>query len=258
MHGRVLRCETREAMAVELFEPYPVTGGEIRAAANDTRSRIESIRDLRDQLEGAGRDTLAAVEGDLEGSVANAPTEAVTAGDMTIRDAEYAAGCLEYFAQAVDDFNTGRTSDPRSVQALNQAYAEAYDSGFGVSYSMVDDTSPQTFERTHQRYSQLLGHARQAVMGALIREHSRSQDLLEQAAEDVSKIAMARALRLRVVAEGVETQAQLDYLRAAGCEQVQGYLISRPLPVVEVRALLAGRAECTDGLQAASTLIHRP
>ena len=175
-------------MAVELFEPYPVTGGEIRAAANDTRSRIESIRDLREQLEGAGRDTLAAVEGDLEGSVANAPTEAVTAGDMTIRDAEYAAGCLEYFAQAVDDFNTGRTSDPRSVQALNQAYAEAYDSGFGVSYSMVDDTSPQTFERTHQRYSQLLGHARQAVMGALIREHSRSQDLLEQAAEDVSKM----------------------------------------------------------------------
>ncbi len=64
-------------MAVEVFEPYPVTGGEIRAAANDTRSRIESIRDLRDQLEGAGRDTLAAVEGDLEGSVANAPTEAV-------------------------------------------------------------------------------------------------------------------------------------------------------------------------------------
>jgi len=47
---------------------------------------------------------------------------------------------------------------------------------------------PQTFERTHQRYSQLLGHARQAVMGALIREHSRSQDLLEQAAEDVSKM----------------------------------------------------------------------
>ena len=47
---------------------------------------------------------------------------------------------------------------------------------------------PQTFERTHQRYSQLLGHARRAVMGALIREHSRSQDLLEQAAEDVSKM----------------------------------------------------------------------
>ncbi len=62
-------------MTVEdLFEPYPVTGEEIRAAADDTRSRIESIRDLRDQLEGAGRDTLAVVEGDLEESVANAPT----------------------------------------------------------------------------------------------------------------------------------------------------------------------------------------
>jgi diguanylate cyclase (GGDEF)-like protein len=42
-------------------------------------------------------------------------------------------------------------------------------------------------------------------------------------------IALARSLGLATVAEGVETQAQLDFLRREGCEQVQGFLLSRPL-----------------------------
>jgi EAL domain-containing protein (putative c-di-GMP-specific phosphodiesterase class I) len=43
-------------------------------------------------------------------------------------------------------------------------------------------------------------------------------------------IALGRTLGLRVVAEGVETEAQADCLRAEGCEIAQGYLFSRPLP----------------------------
>jgi diguanylate cyclase (GGDEF)-like protein/PAS domain S-box-containing protein len=43
-------------------------------------------------------------------------------------------------------------------------------------------------------------------------------------------IAMAHNLGLRVLAEGVETQDQLDYLREHGCEEVQGFLVSKPLP----------------------------
>jgi EAL domain-containing protein (putative c-di-GMP-specific phosphodiesterase class I) len=39
---------------------------------------------------------------------------------------------------------------------------------------------------------------------------------------------MARALGLTVVMEGVETEEQLSFLRAAGCHQVQGYLLARP------------------------------
>ena len=58
-----------------------------------------------------------------------------------------------------------------------------------------------------------------------------------------TQIAMAHGLGLGVVAEGVETRAQLDYLRNAGCEQVQGYLIARPLPALDIRVLLAGLAE---------------
>jgi diguanylate cyclase (GGDEF)-like protein/PAS domain S-box-containing protein len=51
-------------------------------------------------------------------------------------------------------------------------------------------------------------------------------------------ISLARGLRMRVIAEGVETRSQLDYLRGQGCDEVQGHLYSRPLPVAEVEAIL--------------------
>ena len=51
-------------------------------------------------------------------------------------------------------------------------------------------------------------------------------------------IAMAHTLRLKVLAEGVETTEQLDFLKAHGCDFYQGYLTSRPLPVDEFTRLL--------------------
>jgi len=46
-------------------------------------------------------------------------------------------------------------------------------------------------------------------------------------------LELARDLGMTVVAEGVEAQAQLEFLRAAGCHQAQGYFLSRPLPIGE-------------------------
>jgi len=53
-----------------------------------------------------------------------------------------------------------------------------------------------------------------------------------------SVISMAHALNLRVVAEGIETNAQLEILQQLGCDEVQGYLICRPQPADEVTAFL--------------------
>ena len=49
-------------------------------------------------------------------------------------------------------------------------------------------------------------------------------------------IALSHSLGLRVIAGGVETIAQFEYLRSHGCEEAQGYLISRPLEEPELRA----------------------
>ncbi len=51
-------------------------------------------------------------------------------------------------------------------------------------------------------------------------------------------IAMAHSLSLSVIAEGVENQAQLDFLREHGCDEVQGFYLGRPMPASELQALL--------------------
>jgi EAL domain-containing protein (putative c-di-GMP-specific phosphodiesterase class I) len=47
-------------------------------------------------------------------------------------------------------------------------------------------------------------------------------------------ISLGKALGLRTVAEGVETDLQATHLRAIGCEQLQGYLFGRPAPATEL------------------------
>ena len=69
-------------------------------------------------------------------------------------------------------------------------------------------------------------------------------------------IALAHKLDMQVVAEGVENEAQLEFLREEGCDEIQGYLVSRPVPAEQLAELLcsphgAPPAVATAGEQAA-------
>ena len=62
-------------------------------------------------------------------------------------------------------------------------------------------------------------------------------------AEDITEaiIGLARGLGLKVVAEGVETQAQFDFLAARDCHCFQGYFVSKPVAATDFEAFLEAR-----------------
>ena len=73
-------------------------------------------------------------------------------------------------------------------------------------------------------------------------ERQSIEESLRRALEDTTivtaVIAMARSLKLRVVAEGVETVGELTFLRAHQCDEAQGYYFSRPVPPQQFARLL--------------------
>jgi EAL domain-containing protein (putative c-di-GMP-specific phosphodiesterase class I) len=65
----------------------------------------------------------------------------------------------------------------------------------------------------------------------------------EDAAITRAIIAMAHSLELKVVAEGVETQAQMDFLKSQNCDEIQGFLISRPVEASAFAELLRAQID---------------
>jgi diguanylate cyclase (GGDEF)-like protein/PAS domain S-box-containing protein len=78
--------------------------------------------------------------------------------------------------------------------------------------------------------------------------HDVSSSLITEAI-----IAMAKRLKLRVIAEGVETRQQLEFLRANSCEAFQGYLFSRPVTALEATAMLRAQSNALEPQAAAAS-----
>jgi EAL domain-containing protein (putative c-di-GMP-specific phosphodiesterase class I) len=64
-------------------------------------------------------------------------------------------------------------------------------------------------------------------------------------------ITLARSRNLRVVAEGVETADEFAFLKARGCDEIQGYYFSRPVPAAEFARLVLE-------VNAPETSVHEP
>ncbi|QBM76663.1 EAL domain-containing protein [Sphingomonas sp. AAP5] len=118
-------------------------------------------------------------------------------------------------------------SDPTSAIAALNRYRE-----IGVAVSMDDYGTGQS----------TLTYLKQLPLNELKIDRSFVQHAHVNRADSVlvrSTIELAHELGLKVVAEGVEDRACLDFLAACGCDLIQGYFISRPLPLGEFVTLLS-------------------
>ena len=89
-----------------------------------------------------------------------------------------------------------------------------------------------------------LNYLHQFPIDKLKIDQSFVRDILDDPADwAITKaiIGLGHTLGLRVVAEGVERSDEVDWLRDAGCDELQGYLFSKPMPPREVEAWLQGR-----------------
>jgi diguanylate cyclase (GGDEF)-like protein len=122
----------------------------------------------------------------------------------------------------IDDFSRA-VSILRRLKALGVRIAL---DDFGTGYSSLSYLQAFPFDKIKIDRSFISNLERSAQSKAILR----------------GVIGMARGLDLPVIAEGVETQAQLDLLASAGCDLVQGFLIGRPAPIGDYAQVVGRKA----------------
>jgi diguanylate cyclase (GGDEF)-like protein len=132
-------------------------------------------------------------------------------------------------------------STPQTLRALRALGIRLFVDDFGTGYSSL------AYLRRFRVDALKIDHSFVAGLGKGTPDEALIRALIE----------MAHALDLRVIAEGVETEAQRDILRALGCDHVQGYLYARPMPPDALRGFLAGRSAERHNVVNASALFLR-
>ncbi|MDF3813806.1 MULTISPECIES: EAL domain-containing protein [Rhodopseudomonas] len=130
----------------------------------------------------------------------------------------------------IDDF-AGAVAILRRIQNLGVRVAM---DDFGAGYSSLSYLQSFPFDKIK-------------IDQAFISELETNAD---SAAIVKAVLGLGHTLDLPVIAEGVETPGQLDFLARAGCNEVQGYLIGRPQPIAHYRAVTSGGPEAIERVMA--------
>lgn len=145
-----------------------------------------------------------------------------------LHDADLAAHCLEL---EITESTIMQNPDKATsmLRALKAAGIKISIDDFGTGYSSLDQLRKLPLD--------FLKIDRSFVMNVPAKA--------EDAAIVTAIIAMAHSLKLKVIAEGVETEEQFAFLRGLGCDEAQGYLFSRPVPAEECVQLISTASSCT-------------
>ena len=112
----------------------------------------------------------------------------------------------------------------RTIESLNEASVEVHVDDFGTGYSSLS-------------YLSRLPIAGLKIDRSFVTQMMNSREDMEVVRTITS---LGKGLYMAVIAEGVETERQLEKLRALGCQYGQGFLFGRPLPAAEVMQFLYG------------------
>jgi diguanylate cyclase (GGDEF)-like protein/PAS domain S-box-containing protein len=145
------------------------------------------------------------------------------------------------------------------VGDVRGALVDAADEGGGVDLEITESLLMADVEETIRKLRELremglgvalddfgtgyssLSYLSRLPLDALKIDRAFVRGMMENSADMsiiTSIVSLARALRLRLVAEGVESEQQANRLLALGCEQAQGYLFSRPVPAERIEPLV--------------------
>jgi diguanylate cyclase (GGDEF)-like protein len=142
----------------------------------------------------------------------------------TLRETQVSPGCLEFEITET----TILQDEPRTIAAVTQI------AKMGIGFAL-DDFGTGYSSLSHLRN---LPVCRLKIDRSFVSEISESE---QGAGLAGAIVTLAHGLQLEVVAEGVETQEQAQFLRSKGCDELQGYLLSRAVPAAEFERFLAPR-----------------